>query len=194
MSDFQLYEDGLSALLADNSDRIVTTHAALNEHVGTSVDWDVVRELCVVVDELEISIRVANALDIANIKYIWELVLYTEARLLKTKNFGRKSLNEVKDVLTNTPPGCMPLTLGMHRDDPQRARRHGALSARLIIARPRHLSRGGDLQSLFQVRPPCATPTPSTRFPRVFPGNNRATAVAAFRPQVNPQSAVFNHI
>ena len=112
------YEDGLSALLADNSDRIVTTHAALNEHVGTSVDWDVVRELCVVVDELEISIRVANALEIANIKYIWELVLYTEARLLKTKNFGRKSLNEVKDVLTNTPPGCMPLTLGMHRDDP----------------------------------------------------------------------------
>ena len=44
----------------------------------------------------------------ANIKYIYELVVKTEADLLKTKNFGRKSLNEVKEVLSE-----MGLSLGM---------------------------------------------------------------------------------
>jgi DNA-directed RNA polymerase subunit alpha len=60
------------------------------------------------VDELELSVRSANCLQNANIKYIYELVEKTEADLLKTKNFGRKSLNEVKEVLAE-----MGLTLGM---------------------------------------------------------------------------------
>ena len=60
------------------------------------------------VDELELSVRSANCLQNANIKYIYELVEKTEADLLKTKNFGRKSLNEVKEVLAE-----MGLQLGM---------------------------------------------------------------------------------
>ena len=60
------------------------------------------------VDELELSVRSANCLQNANIKYIYELVEKTEADLLKTKNFGRKSLNEVKEVLSE-----MGLQLGM---------------------------------------------------------------------------------
>ncbi|MCC7441997.1 MAG: DNA-directed RNA polymerase subunit alpha [Bdellovibrionales bacterium] len=60
------------------------------------------------VEELELSVRSANCLQNANIKYIYELVQKTEAEMLKTKNFGRKSLNEIKDIL-----GTMGLSLGM---------------------------------------------------------------------------------
>lgn len=60
------------------------------------------------VDELELSVRAANCLKKANIKYIGELVQKTENEMLKTKNFGRKSLNEIKEVLTE-----MGLHLGM---------------------------------------------------------------------------------
>lgn len=60
------------------------------------------------VDELELSVRSANCLQNANIKYIGELCHYTEAEMLKTKNFGRKSLNEIKEILTS-----MGLSLGM---------------------------------------------------------------------------------
>jgi len=52
------------------------------------------------VDELELSVRSANCLQNAGIKYIGELVQKTEAEMLKTKNFGRKSLNEIKEILT----------------------------------------------------------------------------------------------
>ncbi len=51
------------------------------------------------VDELELSVRSANCLQNANIRYIGELVQRTEGEMLKTKNFGRKSLNEIKEVL-----------------------------------------------------------------------------------------------
>ena len=51
------------------------------------------------VDELELSVRSANCLQNADIKYIGELVQRTEAEMLKTKNFGRKSLNEIKEIL-----------------------------------------------------------------------------------------------
>jgi DNA-directed RNA polymerase subunit alpha len=64
------------------------------------------------VDELELSVRSANCLQNANIKYIGELVQKTEAEMLKTKNFGRKSLNEIKEVLTS-----MGLSLGMALDN-----------------------------------------------------------------------------
>lgn len=60
------------------------------------------------VDELELSVRSANCLQNANIRYIGELVQRTEGDMLKTKNFGRKSLNEIKDVLAS-----MDLHLGM---------------------------------------------------------------------------------
>ncbi|MGE0171535.1 MAG: DNA-directed RNA polymerase subunit alpha [Oligoflexales bacterium] len=60
------------------------------------------------VDSLELSVRAANCLENANIKYIGELVTKTEAEMLKTKNFGRKSLNEIKDILAE-----MGLSLGM---------------------------------------------------------------------------------
>jgi DNA-directed RNA polymerase subunit alpha len=51
------------------------------------------------VDELELSVRSANCLQNADIKYIGELVQKTEGEMLKTKNFGRKSLNEIKEIL-----------------------------------------------------------------------------------------------
>jgi DNA-directed RNA polymerase subunit alpha len=60
------------------------------------------------VDELELSVRSANCLQNANIRYIGELVQRSESEMLKTKNFGRKSLNEIKEVLTS-----MGLELGM---------------------------------------------------------------------------------
>lgn len=65
---------------------------------ATPEEWN--ENLFKTVDELELSVRSANCLQNANIRYIYELVEKSEADLLKTKNFGRKSLNEVKDVLT----------------------------------------------------------------------------------------------
>jgi DNA-directed RNA polymerase subunit alpha len=63
------------------------------------------------VDELELSVRSANCLQNANIRYIGELVQRSESEMLKTKNFGRKSLNEIKEVLQS-----MGLSLGMRLD------------------------------------------------------------------------------
>ena len=60
------------------------------------------------VEELELSVRSANCLKNANITHIGELVQRTEQEMLKTKNFGRKSLNEIKEVL-----GEMGLSLGI---------------------------------------------------------------------------------
>jgi len=60
------------------------------------------------VDELELSVRSANCLKNASITYIGELVQKSENEMLKTKNFGRKSLNEIKEILTD-----MGLSLGM---------------------------------------------------------------------------------
>ncbi|MBM4301104.1 MAG: DNA-directed RNA polymerase subunit alpha [Deltaproteobacteria bacterium] len=60
------------------------------------------------VNELELSVRAANCLRNATIRYIGELVQKTEQEMLKTKNFGRKSLNEIKEILIE-----MGLHLGM---------------------------------------------------------------------------------
>lgn len=60
------------------------------------------------IDELELSVRSSNCLENADIKYMGELVQRTEAEMLRTKNFGRKSLNEIKEILTE-----MNLFLGM---------------------------------------------------------------------------------
>jgi DNA-directed RNA polymerase subunit alpha len=64
------------------------------------------------VDELELSVRSANCLQNANITLIGELVQRTEQDMLKTKNFGRKSLKEIKEIL-----GTMGLSLGMKLDN-----------------------------------------------------------------------------
>jgi DNA-directed RNA polymerase subunit alpha len=64
------------------------------------------------VEELELSVRSYNCLKNANIQTIGELVQKTEAEMLKTKNFGRKSLNEIKEILAS-----MGLSLGMKIDE-----------------------------------------------------------------------------
>jgi DNA-directed RNA polymerase subunit alpha len=64
------------------------------------------------VSELELSVRSANCLKNANLRYIGELVQKTETEMLKTKNFGRKSLNEIKSILEE-----MDLSLGMKLDN-----------------------------------------------------------------------------
>ena len=66
------------------------------------------RHLLRKVDELELSVRSANCLKNDNIVYIGDLCLKTEHEMLRTPNFGRKSLNEIKEVLRN-----MDLELGM---------------------------------------------------------------------------------
>jgi DNA-directed RNA polymerase subunit alpha len=63
------------------------------------------------VDELELSVRASNCLKTANIRTIADLVQKSEAELLKTKNFGKKSLNEIKTIL-----GEMGLGLGLRLD------------------------------------------------------------------------------
>ena len=64
------------------------------------------------VNELELSVRSANCLKNANIKNISDLVQKSEGEMLKTKNFGRKSLNEIKEILTE-----MGLSFGMKIDN-----------------------------------------------------------------------------
>src|SRR5437870_11931318 len=78
----------------------------------------VIEKLNKSVDEMELSVRSYNCLKNANIRTIGELVQKTEAEMLKTKNFGRKSLNEIKEILAG-----MGLSLGMKPDNspaPQR--------------------------------------------------------------------------
>jgi DNA-directed RNA polymerase subunit alpha len=74
---------------------------AINENLDKSVE------------ELELSVRSYNCLKNANIRTLRELVTKTEAEMLKTKNFGRKSLNEIKEILAG-----MGLSLGMRLDQP----------------------------------------------------------------------------
>lgn len=74
--------------------------------------YDFNENLFKTVDELELSVRSANCLRNANIKYIGELVQKTEQQILETKNFGRKSLNEIKEILAS-----MGLRLGMHLEN-----------------------------------------------------------------------------
>lgn len=80
------------------------------EEIRTEPDYN--ENLFRSVDELELSVRSANCLKNADIRYIGELVQKTEAEMLKTKNFGRKSLNEIKEILAE-----MGLSLGMKLDN-----------------------------------------------------------------------------
>jgi hypothetical protein len=79
------------------------------------------------VDELELSVRSANCLKNDNIVYIGDLIQKTEAEMLRTPNFGRKSLNEIKEVLVGHGPasghGRRKLAAGKHRRPGQALRR-----------------------------------------------------------------------
>lgn len=86
-------------LLSDEKDA-ESSSEKLNEHLGQTVD------------ELELSVRAQNCLKKANIKTVRDLVLVTEKDLLSNKNFGRKSLEEIKKVLD-----CLGLKLGMSKED-----------------------------------------------------------------------------
>ncbi len=77
------------------------------------VTEEAIETLAKKLDELDFSVRTANALQVAELEYVWQLVTKTEAELLKTKNFGRKSLNEVKELLREI---C--LSLGMPVEHP----------------------------------------------------------------------------
>jgi DNA-directed RNA polymerase subunit alpha len=92
----------------DDDDVDIATEPArmgvANEHLDKSVE------------ELELSVRSYNCLKNANIRTIRELVQKSETDMLKTKNFGRKSLNEIKEILQT-----MGLSLGMKLDQPSAA-------------------------------------------------------------------------
>ncbi|MEA1969566.1 MAG: DNA-directed RNA polymerase subunit alpha [Thermodesulfobacteriota bacterium] len=81
------------------------------EREGESIDNAFNDNLYRSVDELELSVRSANCLKNAQILKLYQLVQKTDNEMLKTKNFGRKSLNEIKEVLSS-----MDLTLGMDLD------------------------------------------------------------------------------
>lgn len=81
-------------------------HAAIEEERRDELPFN--RNLLRKVDELELSVRSANCLKNDNIIYIGDLVQKSEADMLRTPNFGRKSLNEIKEVLSQ-----MGLQLGM---------------------------------------------------------------------------------
>ncbi|HYH39290.1 DNA-directed RNA polymerase subunit alpha [Azospirillum sp.] len=81
-----------------------THHVAEEKHEEVPFNKNLLRK----VDELELSVRSANCLKNDNIVYIGDLVQKTEAEMLRTPNFGRKSLNEIKEVLAQ-----MGLHLGM---------------------------------------------------------------------------------
>ena len=88
---------------------MVGTVGAPGAAEGTTTDTNQLnRYLLKKVDELELSVRSANCLKNDNIIYIGDLVQKTEAEMLRTPNFGRKSLNEIKEVLAS-----MGLRLGM---------------------------------------------------------------------------------
>ena len=92
----QLFINFDEALEPEDTGEVEGTQQPINENLYRRVD------------ELELSVRSANCLKNANIRLIGELVQKSEAEMLKTQNFGRKSLNEIKDILSE-----MGLTLGL---------------------------------------------------------------------------------
>jgi len=85
---------------------------ALAQPVTQETSTEINKNLLRSVNELELSVRAANCLKNANIKTIADLVQKTEADMLRTKNFGKKSLNEIKEILAE-----MGLSLGMKLDN-----------------------------------------------------------------------------
>lgn len=98
----KILKDHLSIFITfDEKDDV---HEPVIEEKQTEFNKNLLRS----VNELELSVRAANCLKNANIKTIVDLVQRTEPEMLKTKNFGRKSLNEIKEILSE-----MGLSLGM---------------------------------------------------------------------------------
>lgn len=97
-------------ILQDQLNQFITFEEPVTEEESsTPAELPFNRNLLRKVEELELSVRSANCLKNENIVYIGDLVLKSESELLRTPNFGRKSLNEIKEVLTQ-----MGLELGMH--------------------------------------------------------------------------------
>ncbi|OEU63047.1 MAG: DNA-directed RNA polymerase subunit alpha [Desulfuromonadales bacterium C00003094] len=90
-----------------NFDEEAETQGVDENEEGRKINENLYRS----VDELELSVRSANCLKNANIHLIGDLVQRSEAEMLKTQNFGRKSLNEIKDILAE-----MGLSLGLALD------------------------------------------------------------------------------
>jgi len=90
-----------------SEDTMAVEHDAVYKESQAELSKNLARS----VNELELSVRAANCLKNANIKTIADLVQKTEMEMLKTKNFGKKSLNEIKEVLAEAD-----LHLGMNKD------------------------------------------------------------------------------
>jgi DNA-directed RNA polymerase subunit alpha len=103
----KLMRDHLSIFINIEEEEEEETPVELSEHERDQW-WE---KLSKSVDEMELSVRSYNCLKNANIKTIGELVQKSESEMLKTKNFGRKSLNEIKEILAT-----MGLSLGMKLD------------------------------------------------------------------------------
>ncbi|HEY6554779.1 MAG TPA: DNA-directed RNA polymerase subunit alpha [Vicinamibacteria bacterium] len=105
----KLMKDHLTIFInIEDEDEEEDTPVEISEHDREA--WS--EKLTKSVDEMELSVRSYNCLKNANIRTIGELVQKSEAEMLKTKNFGRKSLNEIKEILTT-----MGLSLGMKLDN-----------------------------------------------------------------------------
>ena len=104
----KILKEQLSIFITFEEEEAVEMSYSEDEEEKESVNENLLRS----VDELELSVRSANCLKYANIKLIGDLVQKTEAEILATKNFGRKSLNEIKEILTE-----MGLSLGMKLDN-----------------------------------------------------------------------------
>ena len=103
----KILKDQLSIFITFEEEEETEISCPEDEEERETVNENLLRS----VDELELSVRSANCLKHANIKLIGDLVQKTEAEILATKNFGRKSLNEIKEILSE-----MGLNLGMKLD------------------------------------------------------------------------------
>jgi DNA-directed RNA polymerase subunit alpha len=103
----KIMKEQLSIFINFDEDSVPTTSRRSKDDEEPKANENLYRS----VEELELSVRSANCLKNADIHKIYQLVSKTETEMLKTKNFGRKSLNEIKEVLTE-----MGLSLGMKLD------------------------------------------------------------------------------
>jgi len=103
----KIMKEQLSIFINFDEDKVPASSKRTKDDEEPEVNENLYRS----VEELELSVRSANCLKNADIHKIYQLVSKTEAEMLKTKNFGRKSLNEIKEVLSE-----MGLTLGMKLD------------------------------------------------------------------------------
>ncbi len=104
----KILKEQMTIFINFNEDNVEPPKEEINADDGEPINEGLDRS----VEDLELSVRSSNCLRNANITFIGELVQKTEAEMLKTKNFGRKSLNEIKQLLSE-----MDLSLGMPIDN-----------------------------------------------------------------------------